>query len=81
MSADTPTPRNCFVRASELYRVSDSTRIIHPAKEATDRQVRAAVEDAENTDALDLDRPTGANDRQVREAVENRESRAADQNR
>lgn len=72
MSADTPTPRNCFVRASELYRVSDSTRVIHPAKEATDSDVRRAVESLEDDDRL-AD-PEGATDRDVRRAVEQLEN-------
>ena len=54
MSADNPDPRNCFVRASELYRVSDSTRIIHPAEEATDRDVRRAVRELEEIDTEEL---------------------------
>lgn len=72
MSADTPTPVNCFVRASELWSVSRRERILHPAKEATDRDVRRAVEELEESDRL-AD-PEGATDRDVRRAVETLEN-------
>ncbi|MGM0592352.1 MAG: hypothetical protein ACQETI_12140 [Halobacteriota archaeon] len=36
-----------FVRASELYDVQTGTRIRHPAFDATDEDVRQAIESAE----------------------------------